>query len=260
MSRVLNSPEETPGARQSHHGPTGETVHGPPPNPHTRGRRRQGGPQCHDRRSDRCRSPVALSIADPAQSPQAGPAGGYMGQRDRPAAGSGAGAAPSQHDGRDAASASRFSGRDAAHPGAPGAHLAGAARAGTRRDLPPGASAGAARLVGLHRRQSPRRHHRGHPVHPQALSLPAGVLWLAACRRGVGRRKLRCAGRGTTECIVGVGRCAARAPQRQPLSSIPKSGPRRRRRPDRALRSALCPLRHDRHAQQPRCCAREWCH
>jgi hypothetical protein len=73
MSRVLNSPEETPGARQSHHGPTGETVHGPSPDPHTRGCRREGGPRRHDRRSDRCRSPVALSIADPARSPQAYP-------------------------------------------------------------------------------------------------------------------------------------------------------------------------------------------
>jgi hypothetical protein len=102
---------------------------------------------------------------------------------------------------------------------------------GTERDVifrqehPPGASAGTAGPVGLHRCQPARRHHRRRAAAASALSLSVGVLWLAACRGGARRREFRGSGRRTSERIVGARRRTARASQRQSLGGIPQSRP-----------------------------------
>ena len=88
-----------------------------------------------------------------------------------------------------------------------------------RQEHPPGQQGS----VGFHRCHRARRQHRRRPARAPALSLPPGVLRLAACRRRAGRRELRRPGRGLAECPVGSRRRAAGAPQRQPLGGVPQS-------------------------------------
>ena len=183
---------------------------------------------------------------------RADPLGRRLGQRSRPAAER---RARPEADRRVRGTAPPASGAglgNSAHAGAPHPGLAGGERAGSRGDLPPGASAGPDGIVRLHRGRRSRRHHRRPGVRWPALPLPAAVLRLRARPCRARRRELRRAGRGVAERAVGAGRRSRAASHRQPFGGLPQSGRRREAGPDGALRGALRPLRHDSDPQQSR--------
>ena len=145
-----------------------------------------------------------------------------------------------------------------AHPGAPGPRLAGAARPGAGRDLPPGPSAGRAGPVGLHRRGRPRRHHRRPAAGAPALPFPPRLLRLRSMPRWCSAA--RASWPWPAACRTRCGRLGG-APREHRSDSLSAAfrnlDDADRGGPDPALRGVVRPLRHAADPQQPWRRARE---
>ena len=170
------------------------------------------------------------------------------------------GTAADHRPGRDAASARGFSDRSAAHAGAPDPPVAGAARPGARGDLSPGASAGSAGPVGLHRCQPLGVTIAGIPLAHRLYHFRLAFSGWQHADVVLGGESFVALAEGLQNALWALGWCAAGTPQRQPLGGVPQSRPDAAEDQTAALRGAVCALRHDADPQQPRRCAREWCH
>ena len=146
-ARISASQQRWPRARHAHHRPAGETLHAPSQDPQPGGCGRPFWLQPHHRRQDRRGSEASFPETAPARPETVRPTGCGLEHRDRADA---AGPAPPAAIRRvrglnckadQPASASRAVGWHPAHPRAPRPRLAGAAWAGVRGDLPPGAPA-----------------------------------------------------------------------------------------------------------------------
>jgi hypothetical protein len=177
----------------------------------------RGGPEGGDEREDGAtlpgRSGVAEYAVEAADVPDAaGPVRGGVGGGGGPAGGRAA------VDGQDAVrlgpertprAIPRFAPADVR---AAGAGVAGGARAGEGDRIPPGASARRTGRVGLHGHERVARHRRPAAVRPPGLPLRADVLELGigdGVRVGIVRGVV---GR-VAECVLGIGRGAAAAPE-----------------------------------------------